>query len=510
MTISTAIDTTRISRVVGYKLKSGLFAPVTPYLPQRIAVLAEANAAEQSGLDETPFEFINAAEVGEVMGYGSPAYQIARILRPVTGNVLGGIPTVMYPVPSDGGATQAVYKLGVTVATSVTENATHKLVINGRDNIDGKSFSYTVAVGDNAAAVRQKIIDAVNAVLSSPVIASENVSDVDLTSKWSGVTAELTVRVDVGGKDAGIVYAEVSNTAGAGAVDISDALAAFGEQWNTIVINQFGTSTLQALESHNGVPDPDSSTGRYIGDTFKPYVALFGSLLNDKDEIATITDVTARKDQVTNVLCPAPNSEGFAWEAAANMALIWGPIAQNTPHSSIGGKSYLDMPVPANADLGDFDDYDARDFIVKAGSSTVNLTNGKYTVQDLVTTYHPDDEPIPKFRYVRDLNVDWNMGYRWKLIMVDFIQDRAIVADNTPVSVADTITPKQVKQLIISHVEQAELEALIVDSAFSIDSALVQINGSNPARLDIFFRYKRTSTANIVSTDVEVDFAFTI
>lgn len=508
--ISTAIDITRISRVVGYKIKNENFAPQTPYLPQKIVVLAESNAANQGSLDVTPFEFINAAEVGEVVGYGSPAYMIARILRPVSGNILGGIPTKMYPVASAGGATQAVYKLGVSVASSVTANATHKLIINGRDNIDGKSFAFNVAVGDNVAAVRASIIAAVNAVLASPVIAAENVNDVDLTSKWGGATALLDVSIDTGNVAAGIVYSEISNTDGTGVVDLSTALALFGEEWNTLLINPFGADQITTLEAFNGVPDPVNPTGRYISTVFKPLVALFGSLLSDKDDIVAITDATARKDQVTNVLCPAPNSKGFAFEAAANMAALWAPVAQNTPHASIGGRSYNDMPVPSDGDIGDFNDYDARDFMVKGGSSTVNLTSGKYTVQDFTTTYHPDSEPIPKFRNVRDLNIDFNMGYRWKLIMINDIQDKAVVANDVPVVVGNTVSPKQVKQLAISHFENAESEALIVDADFSIENIQVGINATNPARIDFASRYKRSSTANVVSSDVGVDFAFTI
>ena len=53
----------------------------------------------------------------------------------------------------------------------------------------------------------------------------------------------------------------------------------------------------------------------------------------------------------------------------------------------------------------------------------------------------------------------------------------------------------------------AEL-ALIADVDFSIDSIQVGINESNPARLDFFNRYKRTSTAHIVSADASVDFNF--
>lgn len=516
MPISTAVDLTRVSRVVGYKLKPANFEQITPYLPQRIAVLGEANVAEQALLDTDPYEFITAKEVAEKYGYGSPLHQMARILRPLSGNPLGGIPTVVYPQASavDGEgeltAEQAVYKLGVTVATSVTENATHKLIINGRDNIDGVPYAFNVVKGDNQAAVTTAIIDAVNNVLSSPVAATLATTDVDLTTKWAGATAILSVEVDTQGKAAGIVYAEVAEGTddGTGAVVLTDALAAMEEVWNTIIINPYGADQFDVLEAFNGIPDPDTPTGRYTSTAFYPCVALYGSALSDKDTIVAITNLAARTSQVTNVHCPAPNSAGFPWEAAANMAMTAVPIAQNSPHLDNGAKQYPDMPVPTDGDIGDFSDYNARDFMVKAGSSTVNLTGGKYTVQDFITTYDPDGEVVPKFRFVRDLILDWNVAYNVILLMKGSIQDMTIVPNDTPSRVSGVIKPKQVKQLYISLVTDLESLALVADASFSEDSLQVGINATNPARLDIFFRYKRTSTAHIVSTDAAVDFNY--
>ena len=237
-------------------------------------------------------------------------------------------------------------------------------------------------------------------------------------------------------------------------------------------------------------------------------MALFGSLLSDKDDVVAITNAAARQDQVTNVLCPAPNSSGFAWEAAANMCVAWAPVAQNTPHLDNSAKSYPDMPVPESGDIGDFSDYNARDFMVKKGASTVSLRNGKYTVEDFVTTYAPDGENPPKFRFVRDINVDWNVGFNELIIMQRDIQDKTIVPDNSPSRVDNTISPKSAKQLHISLINSLAELALIADPDFSTDSLQVGINETNPARLDIFFKYKRTSTAHIVSTDAAVDFNF--
>ena len=72
----------------------------------------------------------------------------------------------------------------------------------------------------------------------------------------------------------------------------------------------------------------------------------------------------------------------------------------------------------------------------------------------------------------------------------------------------DTISPKQAKQLIFSYSDDLESRALIADAAFTKSGALAEINATNPARLDTFFRTKLTSTADIVSSDVEFDFNF--
>jgi len=510
MSTSTAISLDRISRIVGYKIKPGNFGLNLQNLPQRIAILGEANTANQSSLTTEPYEFTTAKQVGDKYGYGSPLHHIARILRPRTSQLLGGIVTEIYPQISDVGATAGVYKLGVAIATSVTENATHYIKINGRDNIDGKKYAFSVEEGDDVATVEASIVDAISNVLDAPVIAVIAGSDVDITSKWKGATAILDIEIETNGKSAGIVYSEISNIDGTGSVDVATSLAIFGEKWNTIVINPYGVTAFSDLEAVNGIPDPDTPTGRYAATLFKPFVALFGSKLDTVTGIEAITDISARKDQVTNVLCPSPNSKGFDFEAAANMAVTTALLSQNSPHLGNGGKSYNDMPTPANGDAGDFAEYNNRDLIAKAGSSTVILLNNKYTVQDFQTTYHPDGENPAKYRKVRDLMLHWNIEFMWRVIMLRDILDKAITDGESAVRVADTISPKQVKQLLFSFLEQLGEIALIADVSFAQDSVQVNINENNPARLDIYFRYKNTSTADIVSTDAEFDFYYSL
>ena len=332
---------------------------------------------------------------------------------------------------------------------------------------------------------------------------------VKLTAKWKGLTSdELRVSVFTNDVAAGMTYAVEKLTAGSGAVSIAAALAAFGENWNTFAINPYGSTKFAEIESFVGVPGVTNPTGRYTGNVFKPCIFKFGSILSDKDDIVALTDASARKDQVANSLAPAPNSEGFPWEAAANLLLLEARTFEDSPHLDAAGQFYPDMPVPVDENIGDMADYENRDYLSQRGASTVMLKNGKYQVQDDVTTYHPDGELPPQFRYVRSLLQDWNVRYSWLLIEDVNVRDKAITGDMTPVTASNVISPKQVKGMLIGLANDLATRAIITDPDFMIDSIQVQTGDTNPDRLEARFRYKRSSFHRIGSTTAVAGFAF--
>lgn len=498
-----AVGTERISKVVGYKIKKGNFSEVSPNLPQRIAILAEANEANQSTLDLSPKEITSAEQAGSLYGYGSPIYNIMRILRPKYSDGVGGIPCVVYPQAK---ATSAVAKvLDITPVGTATGNGVHKLYIAGRDGIDGLFYDINVVTGDTAATISAKISDAVNSVLGAPVIGSSTSTKATLTAKWTGLSSnDLNASVDTGGNPYGITYAVTAPTSGSGTPSIQAALDLFGSTWNTLVINSYGTvsSVMASLEAFNGRPD-EIPTGRFVGVIMKPFIALTGSVLEDP---STITD--ARLDEVTIAICPAPLSKGLPMEAAANMALLFARVSQDTPHLDVGDMSYPDMPVPSNGIIGAMSQYNNRDSIVKKGCSTVDLVSGRYQVQDFVTTYHKLGELPPQFRYCRNLMLDFNIRFKYYLKEQIHVVGHAIASDYDTVIATKVIKPKQWKQLVDDFANELVQNALIVEGDFMKDSITVGISTTNPDRLETFFRYKRSGVARISSTVAEAGFNF--
>jgi hypothetical protein len=190
------------------------------------------------------------------------------------------------------------------------------------------------------------------------------------------------------------------------------------------------------------------------------------------------------------------------------MAFLYAIQAQNTPELDVQDQYYPDMPVPSNGLIGAMSDYNNRDVIIKKGSSTVDFNSGRYQVKDFVTTYHPVGENPPQFRYVRNLNIDFNVRYGYFLLEQTYVIGHVIATDDGIVASSKVVKPKTWRQNVRKYSDDLVLRGLTVDSPFTQASITVGLSTSNPDRLETFFRYKRSGFARIASTDAEAGFNF--
>lgn len=506
--ISDAIGLELLSNIVGIKVVGEDFSEVSENLPQSLLILCEGNTANQATLPDKKFKITSAKQAGEKCGYGSPAYLIARILfPPMGGGGIGGIPVYIHPQPEAGGAQAQVYE--ITPTGVATKSGTHYVYIGGRKGMEGQFYKLDIVEGDTTSDITGKITDALSNVLGCPVTVTDDDYVNTLTTKWKGKTAAgLNVRIDTGDDDLGITYAVASTQTGSGVPSISTAMEELGNDWWTFILNSYGTEDdiVSTLELTNGKPDPENPTGRYSGIVMRPFIALTGSV---SDDDSAFTDDDDRKDEVTIALCPAPNSEGLAMEAAANVALLECRKAQDKPHGDIQNMKYPDMPLPAPSDsLGTMTEYLSRDEIMKKGSSTADIVSGNYVMKDFITTYHPVGEVPPFFRYVRDLVLDQNVIFRYQMEEARYVLDKTIVGDDDDVDVDDCIKPKQWKAILINKFEEWTKAALISDAKFSADSLKVQLSPTNPNRFNTTFKGKRTGFVRQSSSTYSVGFNF--
>lgn len=504
---STAVPLNYVTTVVGYNLDKGYFNESGPNLPQNISILAEANTANQSGLSPLGVTVTSAQQVAEIAGWGSPAHGVARILFPANGSGVS-IPVKLF---LQAAAVSSVAKvITVTPTGNATASGTIYLRINGRTSLDGGSYAINITSGDTPTQQCDKFRTAIAAVLGCPVTGSGTSTFIG-TAKWTGLTSnDINIAVDLNGTSLGTTYAVVNTTAGSGTpsvVGTGNGLSLFGNEWRTLVINTYGlvAGTMAELEAFNGIPIPGAPTGRYGGLVWKPLLALSGTCL---DNPTSITSAGARPDNVTIVPCVAPLSLGMPYEAAANVAYLLSNILQNAPQSDIIDQAYPDMPAPTAGNVPAMNDVTVRQSYVTQGCSTVDFTGGVYVVKDIVTTYNKSGEFPPFYRWVRDLNIHFNIRFGYMLLEAANLVGKTLTKDSARVTAANVIKPRMWKAIVANYMDDLEARALIADAAFSKKSITVTINSSNPNRVDTTFSDKITGLVRISSTTETGGFNF--
>lgn len=503
MPSSNAVSLSNVAATTGFLLDKGNFNPNSPFLPQSINILAEANTANQSGLNTAAYQITNARQAAEAYGYGSPMHLIARILFPPAG---GGVSIPVYCYAQEEAGSGVAKVITVTPSGTATGSGTVYVRVAGRTILDGDSYAVSIASGDTATLQCNKFRAAIAAVLGCPVTGSGTTTFI-CTAKWAGLTSnDITIEIDTtDAPNVGVTYGVVNTTAGAGTPAVTDALTSFGNEWRTLVINSYGlvSATMTELEDFNGIPDPVNPTGRFTGTVWKPIIAYSGTLLDDP---SSITD--AREDQVTIATCPAPLSLGLGFEAAANYVAATWNVFQNKPNTSVLNLRLPDMPAPAAGDIPAMTSYTTRDAYVKKGCSTADLINGVFIIKDFVTTYHPDGEVPPHYRYVRDMNVYFNMKFRYALREATVLQGKQLANDDDVVTASDVMTPASWKTEVNDLIDDSVRDGLIVDAAFSKASVQTGINGQNPNRMDTLFNIKISGVAYITAATIKGGFNF--
>jgi phage tail sheath gpL-like len=501
---STAVASNRVAAVIGYNIDKGSSAASSGNLPQRIALIGEANTANQSGLDTTPYQLTNSQQAGKKYGWGSPLHLMALQLFPVGG---GGtsVPVWAMALPAPSGAAARVQT--ITVTGTATGNGTHYVKVAGRTNVAGKYYAVNIVTDDDNAAIAAKIKDAINNVLSAPISATNTTNLVTATNKAKGASGgALMLEMDTNNNDLGITYAIAQTVAGSGTPDIQDALDLFQDTWYTIVANGLGavSSTLDTLEAFNGVPGIDNPTGRYAGIIMKPFMALTGTVADDPSSVTS-----GRKDECTNLMCPAPLSHNLHYEVAAAYVLKYAQIAQDKPHLDVMDQTLDDITLPDADEIPAMQDYNERDRIVQLGCSTAMIRGNKYVIKDFVTTYRPDGENPPQFRWARILNIDWNVFYTYYLQQQAHVIGNVLANDSDAIDVEEVIKPKDWKAIVATDViENLVSRGMLVKAEQSIATIQSQISSVNPDRFDTIFDYTRSGVGRIAPTNASANFNY--
>ncbi|MDX5585863.1 MAG: hypothetical protein QNK20_13290 [Aureibaculum sp.] len=479
-----------------YRVGLGAATGLSPLLEQKIIVLAEANAdmqteaAQGSGI----LDPLTSKAVADVYGYGSPAHLASIVFFD---NLSAGVPIRFLFVPESGTGTVTAF---VMTGTGATVTKTGVLTIN----FNGTLISVTLSKDETLAQALANIKTAINAELNLPCLVSTAAptTSISIDSKWKGQSSvDLAVSVYSNSCE-GITFAEVK-TDGTGQVVPTSQLVKFQNDWYPHVLNCLGNgisnTILDEFESFNGTPSGEN--GKYTSDNMTPAIFYTGTHEELLVNLQAVTE--GRLDFNTNSYVAVPNAQDLTFVNAANELGMFVKKSNGDPKQDILDDLMAYSTPPEDNDVGDIIDYSFRNECVKAGCSTVNFKDGNYYAQDLITTYHPQGETDPIFRYVRDNMLVFNLIDQFKKFNEK--QKNKTIAPNALPSARIT-SPALYKAGILNQIIRPFVNAgFIADFDYAKENLDVGINPTNAGRFDIVSPNLITSLLRIIAVEVTVN-----
>lgn len=486
-----SIDQSARSRAVGVSVQFQDFNPGSvQFLPQQLAVIGQGNTAKTYSSDK--YTAVSASEVASKYGFGSPLHLAALQLFPANGDGIGSVPVTIYPLEDAGSAVAATGN----IAASGTQTTAAEYIVKINEI---ESESIVLPVGTTASAAITLFKTGIDAVLKMPMDTGANTgveTDIDLTSKWKGESAN-DLNIEIVGTEAGVTFTVTQPTGGLVNPDVDDALNLIGTRWETIICNLLNYDDTSTLDKYSTFGE-----GRW-GELVKSPLFVISGTTDDRATRTVITD--ARKTDRTNALIPVPGSEELSLVVAARACARIAKIANNNPPDGYYGRLTGLTP----GDDADQETYTERDVSLKAGSGTTVLVDGEIELNDTITMYHPDGEDNPEFRYVVDIVRLQNVVYNVRLIMEsDTYKSAPLLPDNTPTTNRRAKKPKNIITVLGNLATNLGLVAIISDPEWTKERITAEISSTNPKRIDNAFPVKLSGNIEINDNTVYFGFYF--
>jgi phage tail sheath gpL-like len=494
-----AVELSAVARVLGINVAfKDMRSGSALFLPQRIAIFAQGNAAATYGT--TKRQITSAAEVasaengGAGMGWGSPAHLIARELFPDNGDGIGTVGVDLYPLAAPGGG-------AATAAGTITPAGTQTRAASYRARCGGiQSDAFVVPAGATVADRVALVVAAVNATLAMPVIATNGTTNVGIAAKWAGLSGnDILVEIIAADPNAGTTWAIVQPTGGLVNPSLTAALAQVGNVWESMALSALNFDDTTVLNDFQTFGE-----GRWGETVRKPLVVFHGSTKSDATNRAL---TSARPTDRVNSLLPAIGSPNLPFVAAAAMLVRIARRANNNPAFSYGS---LGCPtIIPGADSSQLN-YTQRDVTVKAGCSTIEVEDGVVRISDVVTMYRPTGENPPAYRKVVNIVKLQSCIYNYDLKFRSAEWDGApMIPDDQPTKNKDAKKPK-IAKADADAITDALADAAIISNPKATKAATVVTlgTGGNPDRWDLDVPFQLSGNSDVKNVNLTFGFFF--
>lgn len=503
MAITKSLDVSAIASATSVSVKQQNQQNAANLRPEVIVCIGQA----QTGKAITPNELVlasgNADDIGVIFGFGSPLHRMAIKLFPKAGN---GSKVTTYFLPVEAPKTGKANIQTITVAGTVTKSfngyvrlrdqifeaaadVAGKVATNAHNNpakaprgtdlnsFETKLIPFSIIKGMTASEAAAALKDALDEVVEVPFTSAVDAAVITLTGKWIGSDSHFDISIvdEDGEVPAAAAYgvsftiAETEAAAGVGLIPAA-ALAAMDEELGvTRVVSQYATNTVLDALNEKFMAFRDGLIAQYV----LCYSAI-----------------------------QAPESQSVAgtWDV---QTLIAAGNARRTDAVNV-------------QIVGDFGDlrkltYAERDRLLKAGYPNLRMkADGSYVIDDLTTFYHPVGYSNPLYRFDRDVTVVANIAYD---LMYTFRDTEAwksivIIAENDTTVNPAARSLKDVKAAVNARIGLLGLAGLIANYAEAQKQTQVEIDSSNPNRININPKFEITGVGRIYDITNFIGFYF--
>lgn len=388
-----------------------------------------------------------------------------------------------------GGGTAA--SLAITVTASATPGGTIYLYIGG--------YRVALAVAASTAqnTIATNLAAAINALEGCPVTAGVSTNVVTLTCRHKGAIGnEIDVRVNYYEGEAlpsGVALSNVPGNLASGATNPTMDFTMLGEEaYDLFIIPWTDTTSLTAINAE-------------LDDRWSPERQIEAS------------HVAAKRDTHANLLTfgAALNSkfhsvigiEGMVdppWEVAAEYGAVRSYYSKADPARPLRGLPLKWTMAPTRADRFS---YAERELLYRSGVTPVQIAAGDVVqLERTITTYRTNAAGAADIAFLDTTTVDTLAYLRWSFrnrMLLRFARHKLVGDGTRPGSGQAVVTPKIARGEAIALFEDWMDLQLVEDIEQFKRDLIVEINGSDPTRLDMVLPINVANPLYIVAAKIE-------
>lgn len=432
--------------VIGQKLTAGSVAPLTPVL---ITSVDQANV------------------------YFGAASQLAHMIAKVKA---ANTDTECWAIAQADNVAAVAAAGQITITGPATAAGTINLYIAGR------LVQIAVAAAATAATVATALAAAINANTALPVAAVVNAVDnykVDITARNAGLNGNfIDIRTNIYQDQvlpAGINLTVTAMTGGSANPDVTNVMAAIGDDWYTAFIMAYGdTANIAVLEST-------------LATRFGPLKMLEGhGYIGYADTHSNLVTKGQSRNSKNVSAIGANGSPTPPWEWAATLGAVCAFNLQIDPARPV---QRLELPGILPPKINQRFTRDERELLLKNGISTFTVTSdGKVQIERVITEYRLNSANAadPSFLDIETLHT---LSYlRWDvrtLIALRFPRHK-LANDGTRYAQGQAVvTPRVIRDTLIARFFQWEEAGLVEGAEQFKKDLIVERDTPDPNRVNV-------------------------